>query len=109
MSAQIPALKNPPGTRMTSGGGGGSSDTDAYNETHLEGDLSAAEAAAHYSDQLTAAGWALVESGSTDGLSWSTWTFTDADGDRWTGTLFVSDIPPGSGRLFAYVRTERAP
>jgi hypothetical protein len=106
----IPALKNPPGTRMSSsGGGGGSSGSDSYNETHLEGDISAPDAAAYYNDQLTAAGWTLVESGSADGLGWSTWTFTDADGDAWMGTLLVSDIPPGSGKLFAYVRVERVP
>ena len=110
LSELIPALKNPPGTRMSNGGGGGgSSDSDAYNETHLEGDLSAVDAAAYYNDQLAAAGWTLVESGSADGLGWSIWTLTDADGDAWTGTLLVSDIPPGSGKLFAYVRVERAP
>lgn len=110
MSELIPALKNPPGTRMSSGGGGGgSSDQDAYNETHLEGEISASEAAAHYNEQLAAAGWTLVESGSTDGLGWSTWTLTNAEGEAWTGTLIVSDIPPGSGKLFAYVRVERAP
>jgi hypothetical protein len=105
----IPVLRNPPGTQMSSGGGGSSSDTDAYNETHLTGDISAPDAAAYYNDQLTAAGWTLVESGSADGLGWSTWTFTDAAGDAWTGTLLVSDIPPGSGKLFAYVRVERVP
>ena len=106
---QIPTLKNPPGTRMSDGGSGGSSVTDGYSETHLEGDLSAAETAAFYNDQLTAAGWTLVESGGADGLGWSTWTFTDAEGAAWTGTLIVSDVPPGSGRLFAYVRIERTP
>jgi hypothetical protein len=109
MYDQIPTLKNPPGTQMTSAGGGGSSDMDGYSETHLEGDLSAAEAAAYYNDQLTTAGWTLVESGGADGLGWSTWTFTDAEGAAWTGTLIVSDIPPGSGKLFAYVRVERTP
>ncbi len=110
LSEMIPALKNPPGTRMSSsGGGGGSSDSEAYNETHLTGDISAPDAATYYNDQLSAAGWTLVESGSADGLGWSTWTFTDADGDAWAGTLLVSDIPPGSGKLFAYVRVERAP
>jgi len=111
---QIPILKNPPGMRMIGGGSGssssgGSDDAEAYSETHLEGDLSAAEAAATYNDQLAAAGWILVESGSADGLGWSTWTFTDAEGESWTGTLIVTDIPPGSGRLFAYVRIEHAP
>lgn len=109
VSARLPVLKNPPEMRSTGGGGGGSSDSDAYNETHIEGDLSAAETAAYYNDQLAAAGWMLVDSGDTDSLSWSTWTFTGEDGSAWTGTLFVSDIPPGSGKLYAYVRIESAP
>ena len=107
VSALLPSLVSPPGAQMTSSGGGGSGMTDGYNEAHLITDLPAGEVAAHFNEQLIAAGWTPLESGGSEGHAWSTWSVTDEEGQAWSGTLVVLEVPPGGGTIFAYIRVGR--
>ena len=105
----MPALEAPAGTRMLSGGSGGSSDGSAYISSDLETSLRAEELLEHYNAQLVSAGWELVEQGSTPVAAWSTWKLTSEDGDAWGGTLFIMEGQLNAEKRFAMLSVERAP
>lgn len=102
----IPRLEAPKGV-FVQGGGAGSSDRDANISANLTGDLSAAEIAAFYNEQLLAAGWNMQDGGDGEGAAWSRWAFQDDEGTDWSGALMVVEVSTESNTLFAIVTIEK--
>ena len=102
----IPALRAPSDV-MVQGSGAGSSDRDANVSANLTGDVSAAEVADFYQEQLLAAGWQLQGEGDGEGAAWSRWMFQDDEGDGWTGALMVVEVSAENNSLFALVTIEK--
>jgi hypothetical protein len=103
----IPQLKAPKGV-LVQGGGAGSSDRDANISANLKGDLSAAEIADFYNEQLLAAGWKMQNSGDGEGAAWSRWTFQDDEATNWSGALMIVEISIENNSLFAMVTIEKS-
>jgi hypothetical protein len=103
----IPQLNAPKGV-LVQGSGAGSSDHDANISANLKGDLSAAEIADFYNDQLQTAGWKLQNSGDGEGAAWSNWTFQDDEGTDWVGALMVIEVSTESNSRFAMVTIEKS-
>jgi len=106
-SAMIPELIAPEASVVQSGGsssGDGMADTSASLTT----DLSPAELAESYADQLREAGWIQIAREAAEELAWSTWSTTDEEGQQWAGMLLVAANPVVSDRVFAWFRVERA-
>lgn len=89
------------------GGGSGGSERSAYANSMLAIDLSPAELAAHYSQQLQAAGWQQTSESQTDAVAWSVWQFSDEHGRPWVGTLLVADRPAQENALLVQIQVER--
>ncbi|MEI2688621.1 MAG: SIMPL domain-containing protein [Anaerolineae bacterium] len=89
------------------GGGSGGSDRDAYANSMLTVDLSPAELAAHYSQQLQAAGWEQTSESQTDAVDWSVWQFSDERGRPWVGTLLVAERPAQKNALLVQLQIEQ--
>ena len=102
----IPALRAPKGITIQ-GSGAGSSDRDANVSANLKGDLTAAEVADFYNEQLIAAGWELQSENQGEGAAWSRWTFQDEQGTDWSGALMVIELSTKSDGLFALVTIEK--
>jgi hypothetical protein len=98
----IPQLKAPKGVTVQ-GAGAGASDRDANITANLKGDLSAAEVADFYHEQMRAAGWEMQNGGEGEGAAWSHWTFQDEQGTDWIGALIVLEVSTDSDALFALV------
>ena len=88
----IPELTPPPGSRTLPQGGGGSDDN-AHSAATLETDLDPASINAHYTAQLEEAGWNLLDEGGDGPQTWSSWTFRDEEGQRWSGLFLVMRLP----------------
>ncbi len=92
----LPLLKAPKGAVQKGGGGstGGGSGGGGMRSlyTILETELSVKELETHYLNQLVEAGWELKEKGSNGTIAWSTWSFADEFGNRWSGFLLVSRL-----------------
>ncbi len=108
MMSPIPNLRAPAGARMygggSSGGGGGNS---WHSAATLETGLDAAALAAHYNQQLQAAGWEIVDQGRAGSSAWSTWRFRDDQRDAWAGTLLILDAAGKADRRVAYLYVEQ--
>ncbi len=97
----LPALGPPPGAyQRPRGGGGGSDDYDSTAD--LTTDLSVTDVAAHYRDQMAAAGWDPAGESSTDGFATSSWT-SRRDDRPVVAVLLVHQAEPGRYRLKAQV------
>lgn len=84
----LPQLQPLAGARVQ--GSGGSSSGDRISATaDIQTDLTADVVAAHYEDQLDAAGWERIEETAADAIAWSAWTFTDEDDNEWNGTFYI--------------------
>jgi hypothetical protein len=91
----LPSLQAPEGVRLQSIGGGGGPvfrSSDALAET----ELSVADLAAQFAQQLTAAGWTQRAGGDDALLAWSAWS-VPGEGER-TGLLTVQAGPGASYR-----------
>jgi hypothetical protein len=97
-AAILPALEVPPGATMQGGGSSSGSNGEWGITASLLSDLSAAELAESYNQQLEAAGWTMIENGSAEGMAWSTWTTEDAEAQAWAGTLIVLESPAADAR-----------
>lgn len=87
--ALMPRLIAPADAEQVSGGGGGGPFNVSSTAT-LKTDLSITELATHYASQLQEQGW-VSESGGDDGpVSWSTWTFSDDEGNTWRALFFTT-------------------
>ncbi|MGB2894693.1 MAG: hypothetical protein WBB65_00840 [Anaerolineales bacterium] len=103
----IPSLKSPSGTLVQTGGSS-SGQNEASVTASLKTDLSAEELADHYSGQLSDAGWALGEHGSTKHESWSSWTIEDEEGAEWGGFLIVVESPTDPEKRYAWFQFDKA-
>jgi uncharacterized protein YggE len=105
----LPKLTLPAGSQARfSGMGGGGSERDAYANSMLTTDLSPAELAAHYSQQLQAAGWEQTSESHTDAVAWSVWQFSDEHGQPWIGTLLAAVRPAQEDGLLVQIQVESA-
>ena len=93
-------------SRSSSFGGGGGPDS-ASASADMQTSLSVAELFQHYSDQLEAAGWKLVDESQADAAAWSTWTVQDAKGHDWQSMLLITETPEKPNGRFALLRVER--
>ena len=105
----IPNLRAPTRATMHGGGGSSGSGNSWHSTVILETDLDAEALAAHYNEQLQTAGWKLADRGSAGPAAWSTWSFTDDQGDTWAGTLLILETAGGAGQRFAYLYIELLP
>lgn len=110
--AMLPQLEPPPQSQVRNRGSGSSSDSETVSltaEAGIETVLTAAALADHYEGQLTAAGWTLVAESRTDRVTWSAWSFVDANNWAWNASFTV--VPQGSetGSYVATLRAERQP
>ncbi len=104
----IPHLEPPLGSYQWPGGGGGGTG-DAYSTATLESDLDTAAIGAHYVAQLEEGGWSLSEEGRGGPQAWSTWSFTDEDGQPWSGVFFALRLAESPRRHFLFVHMIRIP
>ncbi len=100
----LPAAGQP--VQLSATGSGGS-ERSAYANSLLTINLSPAELAAHYSQQLQAVGWERTSESQTDALAWSVWQFSDERGRPWVGTLLVAERPAQQSALLVQVQIER--
>lgn len=104
----LPHLTLPAGVQPRfSAMSGGGDERSVYASSMLTADLSPAELAAHYSQQLEAAGWEQTSASQTDAIDWSVWQFSDQAGRPWTGTLLVAARPAQENALLVLVQIER--
>ncbi|MCH8109039.1 MAG: hypothetical protein IIB15_02825 [Chloroflexi bacterium] len=107
----IPTLTTPPGVKQfgnyRSSGTSSSGLLTFTTQTDLEGTLSAVQVEAHYQGQLTEAGWTLLDNNTAGPSAWSTWQFTDDDGETWGAMLLILKSPGVDDNLLAYLRASR--
>jgi hypothetical protein len=107
-SRLLPRLTLPAGQQVQfSSTGSGGSERSAHANSLLTIDLSPAELAAHYSQQLQAAGWEQTSESQTDAVAWSVWQFSDERGRPWVGTLLVAERPAQDNALLVQIQIER--
>jgi hypothetical protein len=107
MMSPIPNLRAPAGAKMYRGGSSGGGAGNSWHSTAtLETNLDTAVLAAHYNQQLQAAGWEIVDQGHAGSSAWSTWRFRDDEGDMWAGTLLILDARGKADRRVAYLYVE---
>ena len=104
----IPRLEAPRDSTMTEGGEGGGGGNSWYSSSTLKTEMSAADLEEHYRAQLEDAGWNREDSGAGGPAAWSTWTFTDDDGDAWSGVFLALDSPAEEDTRFLYMRVQRS-
>ncbi|MCH7745587.1 MAG: hypothetical protein IIC84_05890 [Chloroflexi bacterium] len=107
----FPSLTTPPGVKQfgnhRSSGTSSSGLLTFTTQTDLEGTLSAVQVEAHYQGQLTEAGWTLLDNNTAGPSAWSTWQFTDDDGETWGAMLLILKSPGVDDNLLAYLRASR--
>jgi hypothetical protein len=91
----LPSLKPPANATVRSTGGGGSNTRFTSDATAIT-DMSVSDLATFYADQLTAAGWSRIDSGTAGSLAWSTWSIPDHSDLQ--GFLYVRDGPAAGQR-----------
>lgn len=94
----LPPIASPPHSAQFSEGGSGGGDR-VSSSARVESDLDLAALAAHYIAQLERAGWQRTDSGESDPVAWSTWSFEDEDKEPWRA-LFVVLRRPDVPRTF---------
>lgn len=103
-------LHPPRGARELRGGSGAGWEPDgAYSHATLETDLTLEAISSHYAAQLEGSGWTLIDEGQGGPQAWSTWTFTDAEGEPWAGTFSALRLAGPSTRYLLQVHAGRAP
>ena len=90
--ALMPALVPPAGVRQIGGGGGGSGMDGMSSNATLETDMATADLLVHYNVQLKEAGWLADSEDANSPVSWSTWTFSDSDGNSWRGLFLATQL-----------------
>ena len=102
----IPTLTSPPGAMVQSGGSGSGQD-DASVTATLITDLTAEDLANHYGVQLSEAGWTAGERGTSEQVSWSSWTIKDEDGDEWGGVLIILEGSTDPEKRYAWFQIDK--
>jgi hypothetical protein len=83
----LPDLRPPANAHQIPSGGSGGGDS-VISMATLTSELDVAAIAAHYQDQLAAAGWTVETAEQQGAVAWSRWRFADKNGDAWRG-MFV--------------------
>jgi hypothetical protein len=87
----------------------GCSRSDRYETSaSLSSDLDLAAVANHYRQQLGGSGWREQESGETQDLAWSSYTFQDEDGEDWNALFYVVSVPTKQGDYQLFVEATMA-
>jgi hypothetical protein len=107
ISGLSPRLEAPRDATMVEGGEGGGGGNSWYSSSTLKTEMSVANLEEHYREQLEKAGWSREESGASGPAAWSTWTFTDDDGDAWSGVFLALEVPGEEDARFVHVRIQR--
>ncbi len=110
ISGLIPRLEAPRDSTMLEGGeggGGGGGSNSWYSNSTFKTEMSVANLEEHYREQLEKAGWSREDSGAGGPTAWSTWTFTDDDGDAWSGVFLALEVPGEEDARFVLVRIQR--
>ncbi len=102
----IPSLKPPPGALFLSGGSGSGQD-EASATASLKTDLTAEDLANHYGVQLSEEGWTLGERGTSEQVSWSSWTIRYEDGDEWGGSLIILESSTDPEKRYAWFQIDK--
>lgn len=108
MFSMLPSLSPPAGAQVRSSGGGSGGGIDSISvsaEAEIETELSIADLAAHYEQQLQDAAWERLDDTETYAMSWSAWSFEDEAGDAWNATFYIA---LQSGEENNYIATLRA-
>lgn len=104
----LPTLTAPPAVQQSGVGSGGGISSNGVRNFHTEADLvgsiSVEQAEAHYREQLTEAGWTLIDNNTAGPSAWSTWRFADDSETVWGAMLLVTKIPEAEDSLFVYLR-----
>ncbi|MFZ4812897.1 MAG: hypothetical protein ACOYL5_00070 [Phototrophicaceae bacterium] len=103
----LPSLSNPEGATLSSignGSGGFPGEQIASTLATVSTTLSAAELTAFYNAQLAVTGWVQVSAGGDTNIGYSTWSFTDDQGNSWNGTLTIVAVPTSAGSFYATVQ-----
>ena len=80
-----------------------------YSFAVIESDLNLPSIAAHYADQLEAAGWSRTGEGQDDPQAWNTWAFRDNEDRAWEAAFTVLHLPRTPRRYLLNLRADRAP
>jgi hypothetical protein len=102
----IPSLKPPPGALFLSGGSGSGQD-EASATASLKTDLTVEDLANHYGMQLSEEGWTPGERGTSEQVSWSSWTIKDEDGDEWGGVLIILESPTDPEKRYTWFQIDK--
>ena len=102
----IPTLTSPPGALVLSGGSG-SGQIEASVTASLKTDLTAEDLANHYGVLLSEASWTPGERGTSEQVSWSSWTIKDEDGDEWGGVLIILESPSDPEKRYAWFQIDK--
>lgn len=87
-SGIVPLLSAPVNATVRSSGTSYGPD-EAGISAEIESSQTITELTAHYATQLTTAGWAQVDSSTTEHLTWSAWQKVDETGATWDATFFM--------------------
>ena len=99
----MPSLIAPADAEQISGGGGGGSPFNASSNATLKTELSVTELSAHYASQLEEQGWTRNDVSDSDPVSWSTWTFSDEEGNAWRGLFFTTKLDEAHRTVYVEV------
>jgi hypothetical protein len=83
-----------------------SGDESVFSSGILETDLNTISLMDHYSSQIRKGGWNIEENGSYGLSSWSTWNFTDEEGQNWIGSFLILDSSHDTKKHFLLFRAE---
>lgn len=108
----LPQLAPPSGAIVQSSGGGTSSGPDSISlsaSAEIQSELTPADLAAHYEEQLAATGWEQLGTSQTDELTWSAWSFTDDEDVPWTATFYIVRQAGADDSYMATLHAESQP
>ncbi|GCE19054.1 hypothetical protein [Dictyobacter kobayashii] len=93
MFTLFPALTSPQGASQI-GGNSGSSGNDVYTTAtlKLQEESNIVDVSKHYTDQLLLAGWNPLKDEQSPHSAWSSWHFSDKEGDEWNATFYLFEL-----------------
>jgi len=101
----FPDLVPPPGSQQQPQGGGGGGDR-WYTSAALRSSLALGEIRTHYERQLQDAAWTSTASGESGPVAWSTWTFSDEEGESWRGLFFALREPDEPNAYYLHLQAK---
>ena len=107
MFSVMPVIMPPPKSQQFQEGGSGGDDR-VSTTARVETALDLAALASHYTAQLERGGWQRTDSGESDPVAWSTWTFESEDKEPWRALLVILKRPDVPRRYWAHLLAEWA-